>query len=218
MKVEFVCDLKKIKDIANLRKINLNEFNEEDILKKAENNRLLIEKEWKKYEKKLISALNEILPKQDNKLKVKIYIFPEEVPVGACNCDTKEILFGYKEEYGGFNLVTICHEITHILIYRYRKEKIISRITDETIAFLVGECEIRRQLTGQKYFSDFFSGELSDLHKMAVCTAKENIDIWNKYLQEKEKDLDKLLRNIEKNISKIEKEKYKTVKLKEFLN
>lgn len=218
MKIEFLCDLKKIKDIATLRKINLSKFKDDDLLEKAENMRILIEKKWKKHESNLIVILNEILPKLDNKLKVKVYIFPDEIPVGACNCNTKEIFFGYKEEYEGFSLVTICHEIAHILIYKYRKEKIISRVTDETIAFLVGECEIRKKLTGQEYFSNFFSGELSDLHKEAVYVAKENINIWNKYLEDNERDLDKLLVDIEKNISKSEKDKYRTVKLKEFLN
>lgn len=218
MKIEYKVDFNKIQEVAKMRQIDLNNYSKDEIIRKANENEKSIEKEWNEKEEELINILNEILPSLDNNYIIKIYIFPKEVPVGACNCETKEILFGYKKEYKYFNLVTICHEITHILIYKYRKRNIISRITDETIAFLVAECEIRKRLTGEKYFSNFFSGELSDLHYKAVYTASENLTIWNDYLQDKEKNIKKLLQNIEKNVSKIEKEKYKEVKLRDFLN
>jgi len=123
VKLEFLCDSYKIKEIARLRKIDLKEINDTILLKKAEENKKSIKIEWQEHEKKLMSLINMILPNLDDDFVIKIYIFPNEVPVGACNCQTKEILFGYKNEYDGFHLVTICHEITHILIYKYRKEK-----------------------------------------------------------------------------------------------
>jgi hypothetical protein len=218
VKLEFLCDSYKIKEIARLRKIDLKEINDTILLKKAEENKKSIKIEWQEHEKKLMSLINMILPNLDDDFVIKIYIFPNEVPVGACNCQTKEILFGYKNEYDGFHLVTICHEITHILIYKYRKEKLISRVTDETIAFLVAECEIRKQLTGKEYFTKFFDGNLSELHNKAVYTARSNLDIWNEYIKEKEKNVEKLLFEIEKNVSIEEKEKYNSAKLKDFLN
>lgn len=218
MKLEFLCDIDKIKEIARLRKIDLKGINEENLLKKAEENKKNIKTEWEEHEKKLMTLINMILPDLDNDFLIKIYIFPNEVPVGACNCQTKEILFGYKNEYDGFHLVTICHEITHILIYKYRSEKLISRVTDETVAFLVAECEIRKQLTGKEYFSKFFDGDLSELHNKAVYTARNNLDIWNEYLKENEKNVEKLLFDIEKNVSIEEKEKFNSAKLKDFLN
>lgn len=218
MKLEFLCDIDKIKEIARLRKIDLKGINEENLLKKAEENKKNIKIEWEEHEKKLMTLINMILPDLDNDFLIKIYIFPNEVPVGACNCQTKEILFGYKNEYDGFHLVTICHEITHILIYKYRSKKLISRVTDETVAFLVAECEIRKQLTGKEYFSKFFDGDLSELHNKAVYTARNNLDIWNEYLKENEKNVEKLLFDIEKNVSIEEKEKFNSAKLKDFLN
>lgn len=218
MKLEFLCDIDKIKEIARLRKIDLKEKNDMTLLEKAEENKKNIKIEWQENEERLMSLINSVLPNLDDDFIIKIYIFPNEVPIGACNCQTKEILFGYKNEYDGFHLVTICHEITHILIYKYRKEKLISRVTDETIAFLVAECEIRRQLTGKEYFTKFFDGDLSELHNRAVCTARNNLDIWREYLKEEEKNVEKLLFEIEKNVSVDEKEKYNSAKLKDFLN
>lgn len=218
MKLEFLCDIDKIKEIARLRKIDLKEKNDMTLLEKAEENKKNIKIEWQENEERLMSLINSVLPNLDDDFIIKIYIFPNEVPIGACNCQTKEILFGYKNEYDGFHLVTICHEITHILIYKYRKEKLISRVTDETIAFLVAECEIRKQLTGKEYFTKFFDGDLSELHNRAVCTARNNLDIWREYLKEEEKNVEKLLFEIEKNVSVDEKEKYNSAKLKDFLN
>ena len=218
MKLEFLCDINKIKEIAKLRKINLEGMTDDVLLKKAEENKRKIKIEWEEHEKELLDLINTILPDLDNNFFIKIYIFPNEVPVGACNCETKEILFGYKNEYDGFHLVTICHEITHILIYKYRKGKLISRVTDETIAFLVAECETRNQLTGKEYFTKFFDGDLSELHAKAVYTARNNINIWNDYLKENKKNVEKLLFDIEKNVSTEAKEKYNSAKLKDFLN
>lgn len=218
MKIEYKVDFNKIQEVAQMQQIDLNNYSKNYIIRKANKNKEIIEREWNEKEKELTDILNYILPNLDNNDTIKIYIFPEEVPIGACNCETKEILFGYKEEYKYFNLVTICHEITHMLIYKFRKTNVISRITDETIAFLVAECEIRKRLTGKEYFSNFFSGALSDLHSKAVHTALENLYIWDDYLQNKEKDIMKLLLNIEKNISNIEKKKYKEVKLRDFLS
>lgn len=217
MRVEFRCDLEKIKEIAKMRKINLENFNENEIIRNAEKNKKKIESEWRKKETELISVLKKMLPNLDDDYNIKIYIFPINIPVGACNCETKEILYGYPEEYKGFNLVTICHEITHILIYKYRKEKIMSRITDETIAFLVAECEVRRKLTKKEYFIDFFSGKLSNLHQEAVIMARKNLDNWKNYLLKEDKNIEELIYSIEKNVPKLKKEMYKGTRLKEYL-
>jgi len=56
------------------------------------------------------------------------------------------------------------------------------------------------------------------LHNKAVYTARSNLDIWNEYIKEKEKNVEKLLFEIEKNVSIEEKEKYNSAKLKDFLN
>ena len=92
MKLEFLCDSYKIKEIARLRKIDLKEINDTILLKKAEENKKSIKIEWQEHEKKLMSLINMILPNLDDDFVIKIYIFPNEVPVGACNCQTKEIL------------------------------------------------------------------------------------------------------------------------------
>lgn len=57
MRVEFRCDLEKIKEIAKMRKINLENFNENEIIRNAEKNKKEIEIEWRKKETELISAL-----------------------------------------------------------------------------------------------------------------------------------------------------------------
>lgn len=218
IKLEFQCDLKKIQEIAKIRKISLNANSENAILKSAEDNKSTIARKWKENERLLVGMLNDILPGLDNNYNIKVFVFPKEIPIGACNCDTREILFGYREEYIGFCLVVICHEIAHILIYNYRKKKLISRLTDETVAFLVAECEVRKVLTGCEYFSPFFKGKLSNLHSQALCMALKNIEIWNSYLQKSRKNIGDLLLTLEKHVSKTEREKYENVQLKEFLN
>lgn len=81
MKLEFLCDSYKIKEIARLRKIDLKEINDTILLKKAEENKKSIKIEWQEHEKKLMSLINMILPNLDDDFVIKIYIFPNEVPV-----------------------------------------------------------------------------------------------------------------------------------------
>lgn len=51
MKLEFLCDIYKIKEIARLRKIDLKEINDTILLKKAEENKKSIKIEWQEHEK-----------------------------------------------------------------------------------------------------------------------------------------------------------------------
>lgn len=219
MDVVFNYDINLIKKIAEIKKINIEKKQIITIEKNAIEKLNFIQNNWNAIERKLKDIFLELIPKEyvDYSILINIYAFPEDISIGACNCEDKKILFGYKEEYKNFSIVTICHEIAHILIYKYRKEGIISRITDEVFAFLIAECEIRRRLNNCRYFEKFFLGKLSELHNYVLKKSKIHIDLWNRYINTSNKNLKKLLETIESSVNDDEKEKYDNMKLKNFL-
>ncbi len=218
MKLHFLTNLSLIKQIAQLRDISLSKIDDVVLMVDAKKNKEKLKRQWEKYQETIENNIKNIVRNEwvDN-LDVKIFVFPDYIQVGACNCEELKILFGCKEEYPGFGLITICHEIIHMLIYKYRKDRKVSRLTDEVFVFLSAECELRKRLLNKDYFSGFFSGQLSPFHKDALQISKKLVENWNSYLLNKTISCKSFLDFIEKNISINMKEGYDNIKLTDFI-
>ena len=217
MKLHFMTDLSLMKQIAGLKELSLDGIDDTELLSAAEKNKISLEQQWQKYAAEIEKKLQNIVKSEWQDLDVQIFVFPDNIKIGACNCEEHKILFGYREEYPGFGLITICHEIVHMLIYKYRKQQHISRLADEIFVFLSAECELRKKLFGKEYFVDFFSGPLSPFHQEALAKSRLLVSSWQAYLLDKNISCKGFLEFIEKNITTAEKNEYNAVKLKDFI-
>ena len=217
MKLHFLTNLSLMKQIAQLKGISLAEIEDTKLIADAEKNKERLKNQWEKYFEKIELGIKEIVRNECKEIEVHVFVFPDYIQIGACNCEEFKILFGYQEEYPGFGLITICHEIIHMLIYKYRKNHSISRLTDEIFVFLTAECELRKRLFNKEYFSGFFSGPLSSFHEEALKKSKELLKSWLLYLSKENASCKSFLDFIEKSISMQEREEYNNIKLTDFI-
>lgn len=162
IKLKLDVNKKKLRFFCNFykRELTSHDFVLANRLKKT------VEKNWQENQENIEKNLSLLFP-NSSELIVRIFLFPENYNLGACQTKDKIILLGQKSRSRNFYSAILAHELTHILLSKqiFKRKPII----DEVFCLLVENTLY--QLEETRLTDIWKMEELDNFHQNAMKNA-----------------------------------------------